>query len=75
VPIFDVLARWAAVRDPALQAALEKILGAKRLAGRHAGEVERVRSAEKAHRPAPRNPDHDVGPTRDRSKSRRKGRR
>jgi hypothetical protein len=75
VPIFDVLVRWAAVRDPALQGALEKVLGAKRLAGRYASEVERVRAAERAHRPAPRNPDHDVGPTRDRSKSRRKGRR
>jgi hypothetical protein len=75
VPVFDLLARWAAVRDPAIQAALAKVLGAKRLAGRFGVEVERVRAAEHAARPAPRNPDHDVGPTRDRSKSRRKGRR
>jgi hypothetical protein len=75
VPVFDLLERWAGTSDPALQEALAATLQSKKLAGRFAREVERVRAAVVAHRPAPRNPDHDVGPTRDRSKSRRRERR
>jgi hypothetical protein len=75
MPVFDLLERWAATSDPALQEALAALLQSKKLAGRFAREVERVRAAVLAHRPAPRNPDHDVGPTRDRSKNRRRNRR
>jgi hypothetical protein len=75
VPVFDVLLRWAAVKDPALQEALSVTLRSKRLAGRFGAELDRVRAAVIAHRPAARNPDHDVGPTRDRSKNRRRNRR
>jgi len=75
VPVFDLLERWAATRDPALQEALAATLDSRRLAGRFGAEIGRVRAAVAAHRPAPRNPDHDVGPTRDRSKARRRDRR
>lgn len=75
VPVFDLLERWAATQDPPLQQALSTALASKKLAGRFAPEVARVHSAVLAHRPAPRNPDHDVGPTRDRSHNRRRGRR
>jgi hypothetical protein len=75
MPVFDLLERWAATQDPALQEALAATLRSKRLAGRFGTEIDRVRAAVIAHRPAPRNPDHDVGPTRDRSKNRRRARR
>jgi hypothetical protein len=72
VPVFDMLVRWAPTRDPDLAAALEGLLGSRKLAGRFRPEVERVRQAMIASRPAPRNPDHDVGPTRDRSGGRKR---
>ncbi len=72
VPVFDLLVTWAPTRDPDLYAALEGMLEARKLAGRFRGELERVRQAMVGSRPAPRNPDHDVGPTRDRSGGRRK---
>jgi hypothetical protein len=72
VPIFDELACWATTQDPALEEALRSVLRSKKLAGRFKPELERVHATLVAHRPAPRNPDHDVGPTRDRSRSRRR---
>jgi hypothetical protein len=72
VPVFDMLVRWAPTRDPDLAAALEGLLASRKLAGRFRPEVERVRQAVIASRPAPRNPDHDVGPTRDRSGGRKR---
>lgn len=72
VPVFDLLVRWAAVQDPALRAAIEQTLRFKNLAGRFAPEIERVRAALEASLPPARNPDHDVGPTRNRSKSRKR---
>lgn len=72
VPAFDLLVRWAAVQDPALREALEQTLRFKSLAGRFGPEIERVRGALEASLPPARNPDHDVGPTRNRSKSRRR---
>lgn len=72
VPVFDLLVRWAAVQDPALRGAIEQTLRFKSLAGRFAPEVTRVRDALEASLPPARNPDHDVGPTRNRSKSRKR---
>jgi len=51
------------------------LLGQAKLAGRFGPDVDRVRRALAASRPLPRNPDHDVGPTRDRSGDRRSKRR
>jgi hypothetical protein len=72
VPVFDMLVRWAPTRDPDLAAALEALMASRKLAGRFRPEVERVRQAVIAGTPAPRNPDHDVGPTRDRSGGRKR---
>jgi hypothetical protein len=72
VPVFDMLVRWSAVSDPVLRDAIARIILVKKLAGRHGPEVDRVQRTLDASRPAPRNPDHDVGPTRDRSRSRRR---
>jgi hypothetical protein len=72
VPVFDILVRWTATDDPELRDVLSAITADKRLGSRFGGEVERVRRALKATRAPPRNPDHDVGPTRDRSGARRK---
>ncbi len=75
VPVLDMLERWSAASDPVLRDVVARAIGAPKLAGRFGAEVERVAKALAASRPAPRNPDHDVGPTRDRSGSRRRGRR
>lgn len=72
VPVFDMLARWSAVEDPVLREGIARIIGSRKLAGRYRSELDRVRLALDASRPAPRNPDHDVGPTRDRSRNRRR---
>jgi hypothetical protein len=72
VPAFDMLVRWSVVKDPVLRETIARALRSPKLAGRHGSEVERVRRALDATRPAPRNPDHDVGPTRDRSGNRRR---
>jgi hypothetical protein len=75
VPVFDMLVRWSAIDDPVLRETIARTLGSPKLAGRFGPELERVRCALEATQPAPRNPDHDVGPTRDRSGKRRRGRR
>ena len=72
VPVFDMLVRWSAVADPVLREVVESALSSRKLAARFGIDVARVRQALSASTPAPRNPDHDVGPTRDRSKSRRR---
>jgi hypothetical protein len=74
VPVFDMVERWAAVEDPVLRELIERVISVRKLAGRHGPQVERVRRAFDATRPAVRNPDHDVGPTRDRSGSRKRRR-
>jgi hypothetical protein len=66
VPVFDMMVRWSAVRDPALRATLGATVENKKLAGRFAPDLARVRKALEASHPAPRNPDHDHGPSRDR---------
>jgi len=75
VPVFDMLARWGSVADPSLRDAIALVLSQQKLSGRFGPEVDRVRRALYASLPPPRNPDHDVGPTRDRSGSRKRGRR
>jgi hypothetical protein len=75
VPVFDLLVRWAATLDPALREAVATVLRSRKLAGRFGPELARLDAALKASLPAPRNPDHDHGPSRDRSKNRRRGRR
>ena len=74
VPVFDMVVRWAGEKDPVLREMVERAVSTRKLSGRHGTEVERVRKALEASRPAPRNPDHDVGPTRDRSGSRKRRR-
>ena len=75
VPVLDMLARWAATQDPALREVVATAIRSKRLAGRLGPEVQRVEAALQASKAAPRNPDHDHGPSRDRSKNRKRGRR
>lgn len=75
VPVFDMLERWAASKDPTLREVVERGLGARNLAGRFGPDLERVRAALIGSRAPARNPDHDFGPSRDRSKSRRRNRR
>ncbi|MBV9948586.1 MAG: hypothetical protein JOZ69_17190 [Myxococcales bacterium] len=71
-PVFDRLVRWSATNDPALREVVEENLRSRKLAGRFATDVARVRDALQAALPPPRNPDHDVGPTRNRSGARRR---
>jgi hypothetical protein len=75
VPVFDMLARWAKTSDPELREMIASALTDKRIENRFSAELARVRNALDASRPPVRNPDHDVGRTRDRSGARRRGRR
>ncbi|MGO9837631.1 MAG: hypothetical protein ACLP1X_25865 [Polyangiaceae bacterium] len=75
VPVFDVMLRWGGVKDPVLREVPAAVLGDPKLSSRFGADVERVRRALDASRPPVRNPDHDFGPTRDRSGARRGGRR
>ncbi len=70
VPVFDLLVRWGASRDPLLRETLAAAVQGKRLTGRFAPEVERVRGSLQASQAAPRNPDHDFGPSRNRGGTR-----
>jgi hypothetical protein len=74
VPVFDMLARWSAVEHPELRNAITATTRSSKLAGRFAPEIERVRRALLAALPPKRNPDHDFGPTRDRSGARHRRR-
>jgi hypothetical protein len=73
VPVFDMLARWSAVEDPELRGAIASTILSPKLAARFGPDIERVHRGLLATRPPPRNPDHDFGPTRDRSGARRRG--
>lgn len=75
VPVFDMLVRWSATKDPVLREGIAAILLSRKLASRFGPDMARLDAALKATTPAPRNPDHDFGPSRDRSKNRRRGRR
>jgi hypothetical protein len=70
VPVFDMLERWTAVKEPALRDAIAKNLGGSRLAGRFGVEIARVKQALAATAPVPRDPRSNVGPTRKRGKRR-----
>jgi hypothetical protein len=74
-PTFEMLARWAATSDPELRELVATTLDDKRLANRFGPELSRVRVALDASKAPVRNPDHDHGPSRDRSGARRRGRR
>lgn len=69
-PVFAMLVRWSAEPNPVLRDLISRALGSKKLAGRYEAEVTRVRRALAAALPPPRNPDHDVGPTRRRGRKR-----
>jgi hypothetical protein len=75
VPVFDMLVRWAAAKDPALREVVDRSLAPRSLAGRYGPELARVRAALQASKAPARNPDHDFGPSRDRSGNRKRGRR
>jgi|HubBroStandDraft_4_1064222.scaffolds.fasta_scaffold27230_4 hypothetical protein len=70
VPVFDLLVRWTSSSDPALRALLGASVRDKKLAGRFGPELARLRVALEASQAAPRNPDHDFGPSRDRGGTR-----
>ena len=74
-PLFDMVERWSAIQDPALRELVVRLLSSPKLAGRFSVERDHVRRSLQASLPPPRNPDHDVGPTRDRSRKRRQGNR
>jgi hypothetical protein len=73
VPIFDMLARWAAVKEPVLREAIAKNLAGPKLAGRFAPEITRVHAALEATAPVRRDPTTYVGPTRGRGRKGRRG--
>jgi hypothetical protein len=73
VPVFDLLARWATVKDPVLRELVATVLRDGKLPGRFRPELDRVRRALDQSEPPVRNPDHDHGPSRDRSKARQRG--
>jgi hypothetical protein len=73
VPIFDLLERWAQVKEPILREAVAKNLRGARLANRFAPDIARVERALAASEPERRDPRSYVGPTRGRGKA--KGRR
>jgi hypothetical protein len=74
VPVFDLLVRWAKTSDPVLRDTIGATVREKKLLGRHAPEIERLRAALEASQAAPRNPDHDFGPSRDRGGTRQRKR-
>jgi hypothetical protein len=71
VPVLDALVRWAATQHPVLRALVARTAQSRRLS-RFGPDLQRVRAALSASEPAPRNPDHDFGPSRDRSHRRRR---
>ena len=72
VPVFDLLAKWSASKDPAMRAIVDRILITQKLAGRFSTEIARVRGALTTTEAPRRDPRTYVGPTRGRG---RKGRR
>jgi hypothetical protein len=70
VPVFELLARWSATKDPVLREVVEKVLSSPKLAGRYAEEITRTRAALTATEAPRRDPRSYVGPTRGRGKKR-----
>jgi hypothetical protein len=72
VPVFDMLERWASVKDPVLREVVGRNVEGSRMTGRYANEVARVRGALEKATPGRRDPRTDVGPTRGRGRKRRR---
>ncbi|MGO8999495.1 MAG: hypothetical protein ACLQVI_39725 [Polyangiaceae bacterium] len=70
VPVFELLARWSASKDPTLRDVVSKVLDAPKLAGRFAEEVTRTKAALVATEAPRRDPRTYVGPTRGRGRKR-----
>jgi hypothetical protein len=70
-PVFDLLVRMSAIKEPMLRDAIAKNLGGQRLARRFADQVGRVQRALDATAPKARDPRSEVGPTRGRGRKRR----
>lgn len=70
VPVFNLLERWSASKDPAMRAIVEKVTGSQKLAGRFAKEIARVRAALATTEAPRRDPRTYVGPTRGRGRKR-----
>lgn len=75
VPLFDLLVRWAETTHPVQRAIVDRAIAPRSLSGRFGPDVDRVRAVLHTSKAPARNPDHDHGPSRDRSGNRRKGRR
>lgn len=72
VPVLDMLERWSGVRDPVLRDVVASAIAPRKLQSRFGIDIDRVRRALEASEAPARNPDHYVGPTRDRSGKRRR---
>jgi hypothetical protein len=75
VPVFSLFGRWATVKDPVLRGLVATLLADRKLTGRFRSELDEVGRILAATAPPPRNPDHDHGPSRDRSGARKRRRR
>jgi hypothetical protein len=70
VPVFDLLARWSATKDPVLRELVAKVLSSPKLTGRFAQEVARTRATLATTEAPRRDPRTYVGPTRGRGRKR-----
>ena len=70
VPVFDLLAKWSASKDPALREVVSRVLSAPKLTGRFAEEVARGRATLASSEAPRRDPRTYVGPTRGRGRKR-----
>jgi hypothetical protein len=70
VPVFDLMERWSATKDPVLRELVTKNAGAAKLAGRYADQVARVKAALTSTEAPRRDPRTYVGPTRGRGRKR-----
>jgi hypothetical protein len=71
VPIFDLLEKWSASKDPAMREIIGRILRSPKLTGRFAAEIARVKAALTATEAPRRDPRTYVGPTRGRGRKSR----
>ncbi|MBX3191992.1 MAG: hypothetical protein KF819_33685 [Labilithrix sp.] len=70
VPVFDRLVAWSDTEMPELRGAIEANIASKKLAGRYAADIVRVRAALDASVPPPRDPTLIVHGMRSRGKKR-----
>ncbi len=71
VPVFDLLAKWSASKDPAMREIVDHVLLTPKLTGRFASEIARVRASLTATEAPRRDPRTYVGPTRGRGRKAR----